>query len=321
MSNEIIEAIEEYGLVKKGKSQNLFSKIGIVGCGVVGQSIARMASTNGIEVIFVEVTEERINEAIGGVEKILDERIANWGITSSEKKAILSRIEGTTDYNKLSQCDFVIETIRAVDRGGKLNERKEIFKKIEAVVSTDCIIATNSTTIVITELSSELEHKERCVSLHFLIASREAKMVEVVKGLHTSDKTYEQVCTFANMINRTVIPVSESAGLIVVRMFMTILNEACEMLMEGVGTITNIDKAMHIGFGMRLSPFEMADEVGLDKVIRWMDNLYNEFGDVKYKPSPYIKRLVRAKQIGKIVGKGFYSYDKDGNRTNAIDEN
>ncbi len=320
MSNEIIEAIENYSLVKKGKSQSLFSKIGIVGCGAVGQNIARVASTYGIEVVFIEVSEERIKESLLGIEKVLDQRITNWGITSSEKRAILSRIQGSTQYSDLAGCDFVIEAIRAIDRGDKLNERKKIFKQIEEVVSTDCIIATNSTTIIITELSAELEHQERCVSLHFLIASRDAKMVEVVKGLHTSDETYEKVCTFVNMIDRKVIPVAESAGLIIVRMFMVTLNEACEMLMEGVGTIRNIDESMSIGLGMRIGPFAMADMMGIDKVIRWMDNLYNEFGDVKYKPSPYIKRLVRAKQIGQAVGKGFYTYDENGSRSNAIDE-
>ncbi|MFV0521345.1 MAG: 3-hydroxyacyl-CoA dehydrogenase family protein [Mangrovibacterium sp.] len=320
MSKEIIEAIEEFGLVKKGKSQSLFSKIGVVGCGAVGQSIARVASTYGIEVVFIEVSEERIKESFAGIEKVLDERIAGWGITTGEKRAILSRIDGTTEYTKLKGCDFVIEAIRAVDRGGRLEQRKAIFKKIEAVVSPECIIATNSTTIVITELSADLEHKERCVSLHYLTSSRDAKMVEVVKGLYTSDLTYDRVCTFVNMINRKPIPVAESAGLIIVRMFIVSLNEACEMLMEGVSSIKNIDESMHIGFGMRISPFELADHMGLDKVVRWMDNLYNEFGDVKYKPSPYIKRLVRAKQLGMCTGKGFYIYDEDSNIVKPIDE-
>ncbi|MFV0291180.1 MAG: 3-hydroxyacyl-CoA dehydrogenase family protein [Mangrovibacterium sp.] len=321
MSKEIVEAIEEFGLVKKGKSQSLFSKIGVVGCGVVGQSIARVASTYGIEVVFVEVSEERIKESLAGIEKVLDERIAGWGITGGEKRAILSRIEGTTEYSKLKGCDFVIEAIRAVDRGGKLELRKEIFKKIEEVVSTDCIIATNSTTIVITELSADLKHKERCVSLHYLTSSRDAKMVEVVKGLHTSDLTYERVCIFVNMINRKPIPVAESAGLIIVRMFVVTLNEACDMLMEGVSSIRNIDESMNIGFGMRMGPFALADQMGLDKVIRWMDNLYNEFGDVKYKPSPYIKRLVRAKQLGVNSGKGFYVYNENGEVVKSADEN
>lgn len=323
MSSEVIyEAIEEFGLIKKEKSRTLFSKIGIVGCGIVGQNIARIASFHGIEVVFIEVSEDKIREAYRNVGKVLDQRIEHWGLTSGEKRAILSRIKGSLDYKDLEGCDFVIEAIRAVDRGGKIKERKEIFKKIEAVVDEECIISTNSTTIVITELSSELVHKERCVSLHFLISSPEARLVEVVKGLYTSDESYARVCKFVQLVNRKVIPVEESAGLIAVRTFVVILNEACSMLMEGISSMDHIDEVMRTGFGMRIGPFEMADMLGLDKIVRWMDNIYNEFGDVRYKPSPYIKRLVRAKQLGEITGKGFFQYDETGKRmkSNGIEK-
>ncbi len=315
MSSEVIyEAIEEFGLSKRAKSKTLFSKIGIVGCGLIGQNLARVASFYGVEVVFIEVSEEKIREAYRNIGKVLDNRIEHWGMTSGDKRAILSRIKGSLDYKDLAGCDFVIEAIRAVDRGGKIKERKNIFKKIEKVVDQDCIIATNSTTIIITELSSELEHRERCVSIHFFVSSQEARIVEVVKGLYTSEEAYGKVCKFVQLINRKVVPVEESAGLVSVRIFVVLLNEACEILMEGISSIENIDETMRIGFGMRLGPFEVADKMGLDKIIRWMDNIYNEFGDVRYKPSPYIKRLVRAKQLGVSTGKGFYSYDEDGNK-------
>jgi 3-hydroxybutyryl-CoA dehydrogenase len=218
------------------------------------------------------------------------------------------------NYTDLAGCDFVVEAIRAVDRGAKLKERKEIFKKIEDVVDQDCIIATNSTTIVITELSSELVYKERCVSLHFFVSSPEARVIEVVKGLYTSDDAYEKVCKFVTLINRKIIPVAESAGLVSIRLFVVLLNEACEEMMEGVSSIENIDETMRIGLGMRMGPFEVADIMGLDKVVLWMENIYSEFGDVRYKPSPYIKRLVRAKQFGVSTLKGFYSYDAEGSK-------
>jgi 3-hydroxybutyryl-CoA dehydrogenase len=315
MASDIIyESIEDFGLIRKSKSKTLFSKIGIIGCGLVGQNIARVASTYGIEVVFIEVSEEKIREAYVNLGKMLDYRIDHWGLTSSEKRSILSRIKGSMNYSDLAGCDFVIEAIRAVDRGSRLKERKEIFKKIEDVVDQDCIIATNSTTIVITELSSELEHKERCVSLHFFVSSPEARVIEVVKGLYTSTAAYEKVCKFVNMINRKIIPVAESAGLVSIRLFVVLLNEACEEMMEGISSIEDIDETMRIGLGMRMGPFEVADIMGLDKVVLWMENIYNEFGDVRYKPSPYIKRLVRAKQFGVSTRKGFYNYDKEGNR-------
>ena len=315
MASELIyEPIEEFGLIKKKVSKSLFSKIGVVGCGLVGQNIARVASFYGIEVVFIEVSEEKIREAYRNIGKILDNRIEHWGLTESEKRAILSRIKGSLDYKDLSGCDFVVEAIRAVDRGGKIKERKKIFKKIEEVVDRDCIIGTNSTTIVITELSSDMKYKDRCVSLHFLVSSREARIMEVVKGLYTSDESYDKVCQFVKLINRKIVPVEESAGLVSVRLFVVLLNEACEILLEGIASMEDIDATMKIGLGMRLGPFEVADKMGLDKIVRWMENIYSEFGDVHYKPSPYLKRLVRAKQVGVTSRKGFYEYDEDEKR-------
>jgi len=315
MPSEVIyEPIEEFGLSKKNVSRTLFSKIGIIGCGLVGQNIARVASFYGIEVVFIEVNEDKIREAYKNIEKVLDERIEHWGITGGEKRAILSRIKGTLDYQDLKGCDFVIEAIRAVDRGGKIKERREIFQRIEDVVEPDCIIATHSTTIVITELSSDLKYRDRCVSIHFFVNHQEARLVEVVRSLYTTDESFQKVCKFVNLINRKIISVQESAGLVSVRIFVVLLNEACEILMEGISNIEDIDQTMKIGFGMRLGPFEVADKMGLDKIVRWMDNIYNEFGDIRYKPNPYLRKLVRAKHLGMEVNEGFYKYDENGKR-------
>jgi 3-hydroxybutyryl-CoA dehydrogenase len=313
MEELIIEPIEEFGLSKKQQQHTLFSKIGIIGCGKDGQNIARIASAYGIEVIFIELSQERIDNAYEQLAKVLDRRIENWGMTNGEKKLILSRIKGSLDYHDLKDCDFVIEAIRADNSARKITERKEVFRKVEKVVSPDCIIATNSTTLIITELASELEHRDRCVSLHFFVQSPDAKICEVVKGLYTSDTVYERVLTFVKLVNRQAIPVEESAGLISIRLYMALLNEACEVLLEGVGSLSNIDTVWKIGFGMRFGPFELADILGIDKVNRWMENLYTEFGDPMYMPSPVIKKLNRAKRYGKHVCWGFYKYDEKGN--------
>jgi 3-hydroxybutyryl-CoA dehydrogenase len=313
MADVLIEPIEQFGLSKKPVVKTLFSKIGVVGCGKIGQNIARIASSYGIEVVFVELSDAKIKEAYFQIGKILDRRIENWGMTQSEKKAILARIKGTKSYSDLADCDFVIEAIRAEASGRKISARKEVFRKVEKVVSRDCIIATNSTTIIITELSSELEYKDRCVSIHFFIQSPEARVCEVVKGLYTSDDVYEKVLKFVILVNRQIIPVEESAGLVSVRLFSALLNESCETLMEGVSSLPDIDKVMRIGFGMRFGPFELADILGIDKVVRWMDNLNQEFGKIKYKASPVLKKLVRAKRYGIKSGAGFYEYDENGN--------
>ncbi|MDR1859382.1 MAG: 3-hydroxyacyl-CoA dehydrogenase family protein [Bacteroidales bacterium] len=314
MSNEIHEAIEEFGLIRKDKTKSLFSKIGIVGCGVVGQNIALAASSCGIEVVFLELNDEKISEVTAKMGRVLDFRIEHWGLTQGEKRAILSRITGTLDYSQLTGCDCVIEAVNAYTHDGNIAERKTIFKHIENVVAPDCIIATNSNTVEITELSSELTHRERTVCLHFLVSSPEAVAVEVVKGLYTSDVAYEKICQFVTMLRRKVIPVVESAGLVSVRLLVVLLNEACTAVMEGIASISDVDETMRIGLGMRMGPFEVADKIGLDKLELWMENVYNEFGDIRYKPSPLIKRLVRAKQTGVSAGKGFYKYDDNGHK-------
>ncbi len=315
MAKVLVEPIEQYALSQKKKSNALFSKVGIVGCGKEGQNIARIASWHGLEVIFIELNQERIDSAIENMSQVLDSRIQSWGLTSGEKRAIMSRIKGTTDYEQLAECDFVIEAIRSDEKTGErsIDARKEVFRKVEEVVSRDAIIATNATTIVITELASELKFRERCVSLHFFVTSPEARIIEVVKGLYTSEEVYQRVCTFVKLINRDVIPVEESAGIVSVRLFVTLLNEACATLMEGVASMEDIDKTMEVGLGMRHGPFRSADIIGLEKVVKWMTNLHEEFGAQKFAPSPLIRRLVRAKRYGKHVQHGFYRYDKNGN--------
>lgn len=315
MAGIVVEPIEKYALLKEKQSKTLFSKVGVVGCGKDGQSIARIAAWHGIEVVFIELTLDKIELAIERIGKELDNRIENWGLTQSEKRAILGRIKGSTEYKDLAGCDFVIEAIRSNEETGErsIDARKQVFRDVEKIVREDTIIATNATTIVISELAAELKIPERAISLHFFVTSPEARIIEVVRGLYTSDEVYSKVSTFVKLINREVIPVEESAGLISVRLYVVLLNEACAALMEGVATIRDIDKTMLIGLGMRFGPFRHADLIGLNKVVRWMDNLYEEFGDSKYKPSPLIKRLVRAKQYGVISGAGFYKYDELGN--------
>lgn len=314
MAELIIEPIEKYGLSAKDRPKQLFSKVGIVGCGTVGQNIAMMISQKELEVTFIELSEDKITYAMNKIEQELDNMIDHWGMTAGEKRAIMSRIHGYVGYEHLKGCDLVIESIRSKTRERRISCRKEVFKNVEKYVSPECIIATNSTTIVITELSSELEHKERCVSLHFLTNAPKAKMIEVVKGLYTSDDVYLKVGKFINMLGKEAILCEESPGLVSVRVFVAQLNEACEVLMEGVSSMEDIDKTMRVGLGQALGPFEMADKIGLDKVNRWMENLYNEFGDKKYVASPIIKRLVRAHQLGRVSQKGFYRYDEDGKK-------
>jgi 3-hydroxybutyryl-CoA dehydrogenase len=307
-----IERLEDYGLSKDNKPKTLFARVGIIGAGSVGQNIARMVSSKGLDVIIIDLTKEKIDQAFIDMARELDRMIERWGMTNSEKLGILSRIKGTTEYASLKGCDIVIEAIKSSSRDRTHDERSAILKKIEMSVDRDTIIATNSSTHVITELTADLTFKDRCLSFHFLTPEADARVVEIVKGLYTSQEAYDSSIKFANLIGKKVVPVKESPGIISTRLIVPFINEACEILMEGVGTMEDIDLTMKVGFGLPLGPFEMADKIGLDKILRWCENLYDEFGDLKYKASPILKKLVRANQWGRRTGRGFYEYNKDG---------
>ena len=315
MAQEIIEAIERYGLSKRNRKRTLFSRIGVVGCGREGSVIATTAALNGMEVIFLELNEESIANAYTRIEEKLDKKISNWGLTDNEKKAILSRITGTSKYEDFSGCDFVIEAIRYTNKAGekRIVQRKEVFKELERVLSTNAIIASNVTTVIVTDLASELVHPERCIGLHFLSNVPDSQIIEIVPGLNTSTETFDKVCMFAKLIKHDYIPVMESSGLVSIRLFLIQLNEACGILLEGISSVEDIDRVLTVGFGHRQGVFRTADQLGIEKIVRLLENLWDEYGSLKYKPSPIILRLFRAKHFGVSTNRGFYTYDDFGN--------
>ena len=314
------ERLEDFSLGKSMQPKGSIQKIGIVGCGAMGQEIAVLVSQSGIEVAFIDVSDTRIEEVMNRIGKYLDDRISKWGLTGSEKKLILSRIKGSTDYTSLTDCDVIFETVNSKKKGTSLELRQEIFRKIEAVVSPTAVIASNTATLMISEISSALKNPERAIGLHFFSPVGKVKIIEAVKSVYTNSETYDLVSKLALLIGKKLINVNESAGNISTRMLVPLINEACEILMEGVATVADIDETMKETSGLQLGPFEMADKIGLDKVLKWMENLYIEFGEQKYKPSPVLKRMVRANLVGRRTGEGFYLYNngKRSSKTGSI---
>jgi len=286
----------------------------------MGQEIAVLVSQSGIEVAFIDVSDIRIEEVMNRIGTHLDDRISKWGLTGSEKKLILSRIKGSTDYTSLADCDVIFETVNSKKKGTSLELRQEIFRKIEAVVSPTAVIASNTATLMISEISSALKNPERAIGLHFFSPVGKVKIIEAVKSVYTNTETYDLVSKLALLVGKKLINVNESAGNISTRMLVPLINEACEILMEGVATVADIDETMKETSGLQLGPFEMADKIGLDKVLKWMENLYIEFGEQKYKPSPVLKRMVRANLVGRRTGEGFYLYSngKRSSKTGSI---
>lgn len=303
------KTLEDYSLRKdEVKKKGTVQKVGLIGCGSAGQEITRLIAQNGIEVVFIDLTKEKIDEIMVKIDKQIDEVIGKWGLTKSDKRAILSRIKGSIDYDEIKDCDLIIETINTDQPGTNKEIRKEVFRKIESVVPRDTVITSNTSSLMISELSSSLKYPERALGFHFLTPATTVKIVEVVKGVKTTDDAYEFVIRFAKMIDKNVITLNESPGNISTRLIVPLINEACETFIEGVASIKCIDQTMKQGFGMQFGPFELADRIGLDKILKWMDNLYSEYGEQKFKASPVIKRLVRLNYLGRKTGKGFYKY-------------
>ncbi|MDR0714913.1 MAG: 3-hydroxyacyl-CoA dehydrogenase family protein [Bacteroidales bacterium] len=305
-------SLEKFALHKSIGKQGLIHKVGLIGCGDIGQQVARIVSQSGIDVVFVEISRQRVEDAMNKIALSLDGIINRWGLTQGDKRVILSRIKGAVDYEAIRGCDLIIEVISSKD---PLNERIEMFKKLEDYVSDQTVITSSVSTLMISDIAAAMQHPERALALNFITSPSEVRIVEIVCGLQTNEQSHRTVQRFAKMINKEAITVNESPGSVSTRLIVTLINEACNTLMEGVANIEDIDTIMKQGFGMQHGPFELADRIGLDKVLRYMDLLYQEFGLRAFKASPLIKRLVRARNYGIYTSKGFYLYDDAGQIT------
>lgn len=316
MSEIIIEPIENYGLTISSESKNkpLFSKIGVVGAGKEGRTIINMAATAGMEVVFLDESQERIDFVIGELEKIMDQKISSWGLTPSEKKIIMNRITPTLVYEDFKGCDLVIECTRYSESGRRSTPlRKNIFKRLEEILDEDAIIASNGSTVIISELAADLVHKERCVSLYFPVSHPDARILEIVSGMYTSEEVYHKMEIFAKLIKYKPHRINESNGNVSLRMLVVMINEACQILLERVSSIEDIEETFTIIYGQRYGIFRMADIIGIERLVTLMEAMFNDFGAKHYKPNPILWKLYRSNQLGVRTGKGFYIYDNDGN--------
>jgi 3-hydroxybutyryl-CoA dehydrogenase len=302
------ELLEDYALNKSLKSKTANIKAGLVGCGSMGQEIAILISKSGIDLTFIEVSEEKVEQAFAAIGEQIDHIISHWGMTSGDKRAILSRIKGSVNFEDLADCSLVIEAINTTKWIPNQPTRKEVFKKIEEVVSDDCIMISNASTIVISDLAVVLNKPYRAVGVHFISPTLDTKIIEINRCRNTSNDSIEFVNRFVRMLGKETINIYGSPGNISTRIIVPMINEACGLLMEGVSTVAQIDKTMMDGYGMQRGPFTMADHIGLDKLTKWMEGLYNEYGDKRYKSSPIIRRMVRAGILGIKTGEGFYFY-------------
>lgn len=279
----------------------------IIGAGIMGQGIAQTVASSGMDALIVEKDKTHLKKSKESLSESIDREIKRWAMTSSEKKSILSRISWETNFEKINDYDLIIE---AVDEDYEL--KLSIFKKLDTVANKNIIFVSNTSTLSLTKISESTNRQDKIIGMHFLNPVPKVPVVEIVKCLHTSNDTVERVKSFAARIGKTPVEVYEYPGFVTTRAIVPLLNEAMYILLEGVATAKDIDTAMKLGYNFQYGPLEMADMMGLDEVLAWMETLWKTLGEPRYRACPILRKLVREKKLGRKTQEGFYKYDENG---------
>lgn len=286
-----------------------FHTIAVIGLGVMGQGIAQTLATAGIEVMVVEKSNDRLQHQLKMLDESLENEIHRWTMTKSEKRAILSRVKGTTNIADVSAIKVIIE---AVDENFEL--KKKLLQELDSLCSPDSIIVSNTSTLNLSKLAAATKRADKVIGMHFLNPVPKVPLVEIVRGMKTSDETFRRIKKLASKLGKTPVEVFEYPGFVTTRIIIPLVNEAMYILMEGVATAESIDTAMRLGYEFRYGPLELVDMMGLDEVLAWMESLFHELGDAKYRPCPLLRQMVRKGMLGKKSGEGFFKYNEQGKR-------
>ncbi|MBW2256484.1 MAG: 3-hydroxybutyryl-CoA dehydrogenase [Deltaproteobacteria bacterium] len=281
--------------------------IGVVGAGQMGNGIAHIAALYGYGVVVQDIAQAQLDDARGTIEKNLARQLRKEQITGSRVVETLERLRFTTAVGDLAEMDLVIET--ATENAAM---KYEIMETLSKVVHPEAVLATNTSSISITAIAAHTERPDRVIGMHFMNPVPVMKLVEIIRGLATSDETYEEVRTVAERVKKTVVCSRDMPGFIVNRILMPYINEAVYALYEGVATVPDIDTAMKLGTNVPMGPLSLADFIGLDTCLAIMEVLHDGMGgDSKYRPCPLLKKYVEAGWLGRKSGRGFYNYYRE----------
>ncbi len=278
-------------------------KIMVLGAGTMGAGIVQNAAQAGFTVVLRDIKQEFVDKGIAGINKLLSKNVEKGKMSAEDKDAVMGRITGTIDVAAAADCDLIIEAAVEV-----MEIKKSIFKELDAICKPDCILATNTSALSVTEIAAATGRADKVIGMHFFNPVPAMKLVEIIRGANTSDATYNKIKEMSEKMGKSPVEINEAPGFVVNRLLIPMLNEGMYALMEGVANAADIDTSMKFGAGHPMGPLALADMIGLDICLKIMETLYKEFGDTKYRPCPLMVKMVRANKLGRKTGEGFFKY-------------
>jgi len=281
----------------------MIKNVGVVGAGQMGNGIAHVFALTDHKVVLYDISENQLNKALKTIEENLKRQVKKGVIVEAQIGNTLNNIKTTTNLNDLSVVDFCVE---ASPENEQL--KFELFRKLDEITKSDIILASNTSSIPITRIASQTKRPDKVIGMHFMNPVPVMKLVEVIRGMATSDETYKTVIDLVNVLGKTSVTSKDYPGFIVNRILIPMINEAIYALFEGIATAEDIDKGMMLGTNQPMGPLTLADFIGLDTVLAIQNVLYEGFKDPKYRPCPLLVKMVEAGYLGRKSGKGFYEY-------------